>query len=871
MNIRKLFPGMGQAVAERTVLRSGEDWADVAERVALGNTKLDPNCDDFTALRRHIGQASILLSGRHLQHGDENQPSRNGAVFTNCSTSILRAPTFLMLLSGSGVGTDYSDDLQVVDLSKMPIVVPIIGHEHKDGSRGYMDLRAAQHFYADHKRHHFMVPDTREGWAAAIEQIELMAFHEDTNSVLLLDFSKVRPSGAPIGGMQNRPASGPHPLMDAIARVARLRGMQLPKWKQAMIADHLLAECVLVGGARRSARIAVKYWKDASILDYINVKRPIEYIGKTLAEIGEIGKKESFLWSANNSVAVDAEFWCQDSQHARDVFSAITRAQYGDRTGEPGFLNVDKLDGNEEGLKNFLKVPFIKGMSPDYDELQRVIAGRVLNHPYKFIVNPCVTGETLIETTEGWKRVFDLINKPFTAIFNGQEYKASGFFSQGRKEVFRIRVAKGTPIKTPKSRSWVDCIKATANHRFWVQKPDGYEDWFKVSDINPGDFLIYSNDEEADRVWKNEHTIPFNEDRFKVKVAAVEKLPNTEKVYDCSVEHVHAYNANRFQSHNCGEIVLSIMSGVCVIGDLVPFHTKNNNDLEESVRLITRALVRSNLMDQIYGLEIKRTNRIGVSLTGIHEFAFKRFGFGFYDLLDEDGSLDFWHTLAWMGEIVEQEADSYSDLLGVTRPHTLRTIKPAGTTSKLFGLTEGAHLPSMREYLRWVQFRNDDPLVAKYAKKGYPTRKLRSYEGTTIVGFPTQPVICTLGMGDKLVTQPEATIEEHFQWLRLLEKYWIGTSRGNQVSYTLKFDPTVVPFEAYLEKMLENVQTVRAVAVLPNDERLSYEYQPEQPIDTEEYRILMETIGRRMHEDVDRAHVDCAGGACPIDFVKEGQ
>ena len=30
------------------------------------------------------------------------------------------------------------------------------------------------------------------------------------------------------------------------------------------------------------------------------------------------------------------------------------------------------------------------------------------------------------------------------------------------------------------------------------------------------------------------------------------------------------------------------------------------------------------------------------------------------------------------------------------------------TTSKLFGLTEGAHLPAMREYLRWVQFRNDD-------------------------------------------------------------------------------------------------------------------------------------------------------------------
>ena len=36
---------------------------------------------------------------------------------------------------------------------------------------------------------------------------------------------------------------------------------------------------------------------------------------------------------------------------------------------------------------------------------------------------------------------------------------------------------------------------------------------------------------------------------------------------------------------------------------------------------------------------------------------------------------------------------------------TVTTVKPAGTTSKLFGLTEGAHLPARRQYLRWVQFK----------------------------------------------------------------------------------------------------------------------------------------------------------------------
>ena len=79
------------------------------------------------------------------------------------------------------------------------------------------------------------------------------------------------------------------------------------------------------------------------------------------------------------------------------------------------------------------------------------------------------------------------------------------------------------------------------------------------------------------------------------------------------------------------------------------------------------------------------------------------------------------------------------------------TIKPSGTISKLFALTEGAHLPSMREYIRWVQYRSDDPQVKKYKEKGYPVKELKSYKGSTAVGFPTQPLICRLGMGDQAV------------------------------------------------------------------------------------------------------------------------
>jgi hypothetical protein len=51
-------------------------------------------------------------------------------------------------------------------------------------------------------------------------------------------------------------------------------------------------------------------------------------------------------------------------------------------------------------------------------------------------------------------------------------------------------------------------------------------------------------------------------------------------------------------------------------------------------------------MDSLYSREVKRTNRIGVGMTGIHEYAWNAFSYSFHDLIDEKKSLDFWQTIA---------------------------------------------------------------------------------------------------------------------------------------------------------------------------------------------------------------------------------
>ena len=709
---RKLSKGLGEAVAKRTILREMEngkleEWKDVAHRVALGNSSLLPKKakkereEEYELLRKHISNASLLLSGRHLQHGDENQPGRNMEVFTNCSTASSSFLLFYLLLNGSGVGRAYDDDLMVVDWENMPMIRCVLDENHSDFIWGEDEsAREARRKYRD--PHWFEVPDTREGWAQAVEKIEVMAFEKKyKDELLVLDFSKVRPKGSPIAGMQGRPASGPRPLIRAIQKLATIKGANMRPWKQTLYADHYLSECVLVGGARRAARIAVKTWTDSDIYEFISIK------------------KGGFLWSANNSVAVDDKFWKQRSKHSQKVLDAVMRASYFDKTGEPGFVNQHKLVQNDNDFDGYL---------------------------------------------------------------DGNYASSKKFKPMKRTVKMLADVAKH------------------AGSKYYTQIP------------NP-----------------------------------------------------------------CGEITLNMLGGYCVIADVVPYHAPNADMAEEAFRVATRALIRVNtFMDSLYTREVKRTNRIGVGMTGIHEYAWNAFGYSFRDLVDEEKSKDFWMTLARFKRAVQEEAETYSKKLKVNVPHTNTTIKPAGTTSKLFSLSEGAHLPAMREYIRWVQFRDDDPLVKKYKKMGYPIKELKSYQGTIAIGFPTQPEICRLGMNSKLVTASEATPEEQYTWLMLLEKYWLrgvdeegkplAEDLGNQISYTLKYDPEKVSYRKFANMIRKYQPQIKTCSVMPKIDISAYEYQPEEAVTIGEFmKVVNEIIDEdEIMEDINLEHLKCESGACPI-------
>lgn len=340
---RPLDPGMGVAVASRTYQRKDEKWDDVAVRVALGNSLLHETGElDRLPLQRAIANGSFITSGRHLQHGDITQPSRNLEVFTNCSTACASFTNLLLLLNGSGVGRSYDDDSICVDWSKMPNVYCVLSINHKDykseyiadnGDKVKIIAREDIDKYPNDPDCYYLIEDSREGWAKALEILEFGAFDNRSYDHYVLDFSAIRELGKPIKGMQNRPASGPLPLMYAFIKISQVKYMDIAPWKAAMFIDHYAAECVANGGARRSARIAVKYWKDEDILDFIKIK-----------------SDNPWMWSSNNSVGVDKDFWDDakiEGTKANIVFNAIMDNSFGNESGEPGFINLDKLTVKE--------------------------------------------------------------------------------------------------------------------------------------------------------------------------------------------------------------------------------------------------------------------------------------------------------------------------------------------------------------------------------------------------------------------------------------------------------------------------------------------------------------------------------------------
>lgn len=1140
---RSLHEGMGQAVAERTILRKKDDgvyetWGEVAKRVALGNSLLCPDEEDRHSeealLESHIARATLLMSGRHLQHGDETQPDRNMEIYTNCASAPASFLSFYLLLNGSGVGRSYDDAMMVVDWDNAPNIRVVLDDTHPDFDFvAHESVRDAKHKYGGDSKKvmWFTVPDSREGWAKALEMWELAAFEKiHADKMLILDFSQVRASGSPIGGMQNRPASGPIPLMNAFSKASSLKGAGLSPWRQAMYVDHYFAECVLVGGARRAARMATKSWKDPSAVNFVEIKRPIEYIGMTPDEVVECrntndGSLNSFLWSSNNSVTVDAEFWklldikrgekgyTNDmAKHARKVWKRIVDCSYGDGTGEPGLINVDKLSRNDDGWDDLNRGDYVgywKYQLQDETEIMMSkLAKKAKRMKHNMITNPC--GEIALSVLGGYCVIADVVPFHADSLDDAEDafrvatralMRVNLMDSLYKREVNRTnRIGVGmtgvhefawkffnvgfNDLVNPDFDAYTEELQAMADTKmlrshesggvrsaaFWLTlnrfnaavhdeavsyseklgvknphtettiKPAGCQIPSTMVSTKDGIMTLAEIGDQGGEQWQDHDLDVYTEDGLRnspkffvnglaktlriqtdggitlestlnhqyrvirnneyVWVRADEMMVGDQIPYSVGEYDGGSYqslNAVSFERHPNATQQVDIKQPTVLTEDLAWFlgaYFGDGSNHTRSIRIHGNALEKKGFADiqrivlQEFGInasigeDSREGNRasIGIDSNQIRPWlaangiekqktadieipliirkspksVIEAFIDGYYvaDGCDKNESgmtsvtvskvwaeqlvvllraigrdaklrempptstskgtrmrywvserkgrsadpryisniiTESWEILNAVGHktfgvdtvtaITASESLTYDIEVSENHNYVANSYISHNTTSKLFGLSEGWHLPTMEFYLRWVQFRNGDPLIDSYKAEGYPVRELTQYRGTSIVGFPTAPVIADLGMGDLLVTAGDASPDDQYKWLMLGEKFYIhgvdpvtlephtDRNTGNQISYTLKYKPDVTDIKHFGNMMRQYQPLIRACSVMPQENTSSYEYLPEEAVTKAQYENIVNAIKTVMEEDIGAEHVLCDGGACPVDFT----
>jgi adenosylcobalamin-dependent ribonucleoside-triphosphate reductase len=307
----------GQLVYERTYSRtladgSKETWPDTVRRVARGNLALVHGTDEtawsgdvraeYEELVSYMDQFAIIPAGRHLwATGVKGRQYLFNCHVAPWGDELSRhfEFTFMRLMEGGGVGGNYSSKyLAPYGAPRRELDVHVVCDPmHQD----YEEMKAAGLLSTEYDSDWagaFEVEDSREGWADALVDLidTFMTDGEVKHKARVYDVSRVRCKGSRLktfGGT----ASGPGPFArmlqeigailsrSAIGDVAHLTPTE------AMEIDHCVAECVVSGGVRRSARMAICAWDDPFIDAFLACKAD--------------GSKH---WTTNVSVEITAAF-----------------------------------------------------------------------------------------------------------------------------------------------------------------------------------------------------------------------------------------------------------------------------------------------------------------------------------------------------------------------------------------------------------------------------------------------------------------------------------------------------------------------------------------------------------------------------------
>lgn len=342
--------------------------------------------------------------------------------------------------------------------------------------------------------------------------------------------------------------------------------------------------------------------------------------------------------------------------------------------------------------------------------------------------------------------------------------------------------------------------------------------------------------------------------RHKITEPVFKQLWERIKASGSGEPGIYLTNDKEMGCNPCCEISLKS----CQFCNLVEVNVSDINTQEELNHRVkcatTIATVQASYTDFHYLRDIWKKNSekdalIGVSMTGIASGGYK--------------NLD----LKEAAQCVNNQNEKVAKVIGINKASRTTCVKPAGTTSLVFGCSSGIHAYFSEYYLRRMRLGKDEAIY-KYLKETCPN---------LIVDDISNP---KLGILEVPVKSPEGCITRKESPIAMLERIklfsedWIqsGHRKGentHNVSATVYIKDH--EWEMVGDWMWANRSSYNGLSVLPYDGG-SYSQTPFEEITKEEYERrlkdlvqidLTKVIEERDNTDL-QSEAACSGGGCEL-------
>ena len=739
----------------------------------------------------------IFPSGRSLQFAGKIL-SKHARIY-NCTASICDRPrmfqeAFWLLLCGCGTGINVLKQ----HVAKLPGLLQMTKQE-----RSVLPLKI------------FQIDDSIEGWADSMGVL-LTTFFASTDTDfpeylqhdVVFDYSNIRHKGAEISGGLVGKAPGPEPLRKSIENVKALLIQKVENGQYKLsptdcfdIIGHI-ADAVLSAGCRRSACLLLGSPDDD------------EFLGSKTGNWWQTNLQRS---RANISALVN-----RNKLKLEDVAKYTNMAR---QFGEPGLIMND-------GDENFIVNPCLPDTAMITTSTGLFSLKDLIGKPFDALVDGvsyhCKTG--FVKT--GHRELLKLTTVNgyvLRATDNHKVMKADGqWVEMGKLQpgdvvrihnhhkaikidktsiTYNIGIAAGRVVNIGTDDS-LDDFKESVNyfagflHGWSLEHAKHQENGTIIftgiadvrvaqrlllrigifsSTVNVNQLIISSGQSNLfNSIVCNDNNIEADTAIFSSQISKITVVAGGPvDVYDCTVDDVHAFDADGFYVHNCAEIgLLPILHDddkkfvkadahttgwqFCNLSEVAVAncYAKNANMNIPAIKtMLDEALMSiDHVVDIDFGRQIFLQATIAAVITGELQSTYTDFKYlgnvselitrreallgvsqtTIFDLPDAVNTHlqpDFQKLAA---QVARYTANKVAAMLGINSPARITTIKPSGTATVVLGKTgSGIHLPHAKQYIRHVQATTNDPLV-KYYKQHRP-KSIEIYAGSgdaVVIAYP---------------------------------------------------------------------------------------------------------------------------------------